>query len=267
MIIEETYNLLITKYKDIIDDLFIEDVRVGSYITAVKLSDGTIGTASTLEEENPFCMKNERDFGSFTPLKIKGQKITDLFSTEKDTKLISSLRTASLNAISSKIISSGKYKVIENCDPIRLIELKEEKTVTIVGAFQSYIERIASTGARLFVLELDESALRAEHKRFYVPANEYEKVISVSDIVIITGQTLVNKTIDDLLGVVSDGTQVIITGPSSSLVPDILFDNKVSIIGAVMITKPELVFDIVGQAGLGYHLFEYCAMKICVVKE
>jgi uncharacterized protein (DUF4213/DUF364 family) len=267
MIIEQTYNLLKTKYKDLIDGLFIEDVRIGSYITAVKLSDGSIGTASTLEEENPFCTKNERDFGSFTPLKIKGQKITDLFLTEKDTKLISSLRTASLNAISSKIISSGKYKVVENCDPIRLIDFNEDKTVTIVGAFQSYIERISMNGSRLFVLELDESALRPEQKRFYVPASDYKKVISVSDIVIITGQTLVNKTIDDLLDSVSPGTQVVITGPSSSLIPDILFENKVSIIGAVRITKPEMVFDIVGQAGLGYHLFEYCAMKICVVKE
>jgi uncharacterized protein (DUF4213/DUF364 family) len=266
MIIDQTYNLLKTKYKDTINDLFIEDVRVGSFMTAVRLSDGSVGTASTLEEEYAYCSRDNRDFGKFTPLRIRGNKVSDLFTTEKDTRLISSLRTASLNAISSKIISTGNYKVIEDCDPVRLIDLSGEKTVTIVGAFQSYIERISVNGTRLFVLELDENALKPEQKRFYVPASDYERVIPVSDIVIITGQTLVNKTIDDLLGAVKEGTQVIVTGPSSSLIPDVLFENKVSMIGAVRITDPDLVFEVVGQAGLGYHLFEYCAKKICVVK-
>ena len=48
--------------------------------------------------------------------------------------------------------------------------------------------------------------------------------------------------------------------------PDILFENKVSIIGAVKITKPEILFDIVGEGGKGFHLFEYCAKKICILK-
>jgi uncharacterized protein (DUF4213/DUF364 family) len=267
MIIEQTYNLLNTRYKHLCDDLFIEDVRVGTFMTAVKLSDGSVGTASTLDEENSYCHKDERDFGKFTPLKIKGNKVSDLFTTDKETRLISSLRTASLNAISSKIILNGNYKVIADCDPVRLLDLSGEKTVTIVGAFQSYIERISVNGTRLFVLELDENALRPDQKRFYVPARDYARVISVSDIVIITGQTLVNKTIDDLLAAVKEGTQVIVTGPSSSLIPDVLFENKVSMIGAVRINNPDLAFEVVGQAGLGYHLFEYCATKICVVKE
>lgn len=267
MIIEQTYKLLKTKYSEIIDNLVIEDVRVGSFVTAVKLSDGSVGTASTLEEQNPFCSKDNRDFGSFTPLKIKGRKVTDLFSSEKETALVSSLKTASVNAISSGLIRNGNYKVIENCDPVRLIDFQPGHTVTIVGAFQSYINRISSCGCRLFVLELDETALHDDQKRYFVPAADFRKVIPLSDVVIITGQTLVNKTIDELLSAVSEGTQVIVTGPSSSLIPDVLFENKVSIIGAIRIDDPDMALEIVSQAGLAYHLFEYCATKICVVRQ
>jgi len=60
---------------------------------------------------------------------------------------------------------------------------------------------------------------------------------------------------------------VIVTGPSSSLVPDILFRNKVSIIGATSIIKPEMLFPIVSESGAGFHLFKYCAQKICIKNE
>lgn len=267
MIIDQTCTLLRTRYKDEIEPLTIADIRIGAYLTAVRLSNDTYGTASTLEENHPFCSKADRDFGDFTPLKIRGKKVMELFDTEKNSSLISTIRTAALNAISSKFFSSEKYTIIEDIDPIQLLDLSQNKTITVVGAFQSYISTISKTDNRLFVLELNEAALRPGQKKYFVPAEKYSEVIPKSDIVIITGQTLVNKTIDELLSSVVPGTEVVVTGPSGSILPDILFENKVSIVGALKITKPEILFDIVGQAGLGYHLFQYCARKICVINK
>jgi len=266
MVIEQTYNLLKRLYGDHLKELIVSDVRIGLYLTAVRLSDNSIGTSATLEDDHPFCAKSNRDFGDFTPLKIRGQTVMNLLETHKESGTISSLKTAVLNAVSLKIISSGKYKIIDNYDPIQLMDLNSGKTITIVGAFQSYIRKISQTGNKLYVLELNEDALATEQKKFYVPANNYKEILPVSDIVIITGQTLVNSTIDDLLSAITTGTQVIVTGPSSSILPDILFENKVSIIGAARITNPEILFDIVSEGGTAYHLFEYCARKICILK-
>jgi uncharacterized protein (DUF4213/DUF364 family) len=267
MIIEQTYDLLKNKYKALFKKLTITDVRIGLYLTAVRLSDDSIGTSSTLNDDHPASAKIDRNFGDFTPLKIRGQKVLNFLESSKESSLILSLKTAVLNAVSSNIISSGNYKIIDNCDPVNLIDLNSRKTITIVGAFQSYIRKIAGTNNVLNVLELNENSLAPEYKKFYVPAGEYSKVLPDSDIVIITGQTLVNRTIDDLLSAISHGTQVIVTGPSGNIIPDILFRNKVSIIGAVRITDPGLLFDIVSEGGAGYHLFEYCAKKICILKE
>jgi len=266
MIIEQTYQLLKNIYGSKLEGLIISDIKIGLYLTAVRLSDNSIGTSATLTDDNPVCAKGKRDFGDFTPLKIKGQKILDILETKKESNIISSLKTAVLNAISSKIISSGNYRIIENRDPIQLLDLNSRKTITIVGAFQSYIRKISETENKLFVLELSENALSQEQKKLFVPAGEYKKIIPASDIVIITGQTLVNRTIDDLLSVISPRTQVIVTGPSSNILPDVLFENKVSIIGAIRITNPEILFDIVSEGGTGFHLFEYCAQKICILK-
>ncbi len=266
MIIEETYSLLKSKYWSKFEKLIISDVRIGFYLTAVRLSDGSIGTSATITDSLPFCAKSKRDFGDFTPLRIKGQKVLDVLETVKESGVILSLKSSVLNAISSDIISKGNYKIIENCDPIQLLELNSQKIITIVGAFQSYIGKISGTNSKLHVLELNENALLPENKKYFASYSEYKKILPGSDIIIITGQTLVNRTIDDLLSVISDGTQVIVTGPSGNILPDILFKNKVSIIGALRITKPEILFDIVSEGGTGFHLFKYCAQKICILK-
>lgn len=185
---------------------------------------------------------------------------------EKESNIISTLRSAVLNALSLKVISSGNYKVIEDCDPIRLIDLSASKTITIVGAFHSYIRKIAPTKNKLIVLELNENFLPAGFKKYFMPAGDYKMAFSDSDIVIITGQTLVNQTIDDLLANILPGSQVIVCGPSGNIIPDILFESKVSIIGAVKITEPDVLFDLVGEGGTVFHLFEYCAKKICILR-
>jgi uncharacterized protein len=266
MIIDQTYNLLLNRYEGAIAKLAIADIRIGIYLTAVRLSDGSIGTSATLTDDQPFCQKSNRDFGDFTPMKLRGQKVMAIFESKKDTALFSSLRMAVLSAISSKEILSGNYKIVEDKDPIQLIDLIPNKTIAVVGAFHSYIRKISEAGCKLFVLEMNEETLSKEYKKFFVPASEFKTILPASDIVVITGQTLVNGTIDELLKAIVSGTKVIVTGPSASILPDILFQNKVSILGAVRITKPDILLDIVSEGGTGFHLFEYCAQKICILK-
>lgn len=267
MILNETYYLLKTKYKNQIENLKISDVRIGLFISAVLLSDGSYGVASSDVGGQHHCIKKNRDFGDFSPLKIKGQEVIKLFESDKKSNLADTLKIAVLNAISSRLLSASNYKILENTDPIDIIDLKPLKTITIVGGFQTYIQKISETNNKLYVLELNENALNEDQKKFYIPANEYAKILPISDVVIITGLTLVNNTIDGLLSAVSPKAQVIVTGPSSSLIPDILFENGVNIIGATRITKPDRLFQIVSEGGAGFHLFEYCAQKICILND
>ncbi len=267
MILEQTFQFIQTHYKSELENLIISDLRVGIFLTAVQLSDGNCGTASTIINSSLSCHKKNRDFGNFTPTKIIGQKVSDLFENDYPVKIIDSLKLAVLNAVSARIIAQSNYKILEKTDPIDLIDLSGEKTITIVGAFQSYINKIATTKNKLFVLELDENAFKTEHRRYYIPAENFHSVIPVSDIVIITGLTLVNHTLDGLLEAISPGTQVIVTGPSSSVIPNILFQNKVNIIGATRITNGDKLMEVVGEGGSVYHLFKYCAEKICIVNE
>ncbi|MBK7223440.1 MAG: DUF364 domain-containing protein [Saprospiraceae bacterium] len=266
-IIRQTYYLLQTEYADMMDQLAFADVRIGPNLTAVCLSDGSYGVASTSTDPHFHSAKDKRDFGPFTPTQIKGQKLQALFETETASQLKNTLKLAALNALSGRLLSSGKYRVLEHTDPIDLIQIKPDMHIAMVGAFQSYIRKISETQARLTVLELDENALGESQKAFFAPAAEYPRVIPEADVVIITGLTLVNNTLSGLLSAVAPGTKVIVTGPSSSLIPDVLFANKVCYIGAVRVTNGPRLMEVAGEGGEGYHLFTYCADKICIVKN
>ncbi len=267
MIVEETVSLLRKNYGSYLDGLVISGVRIGSFMTAVRLSDDSLGIASAEADSEIHCDKKNRDFGEFTPLNIEGRKANELFDTPKKSAVISSLKIAVLNAISSRIIGEKDYKIVRNTDPVDLLDLDQKLTITLVGAFHSYIRKISESGNRLNVLELNENALLPEHKQYFVPAGEYSRVLPASDVVIITGLTLVNNTLDELLNNIPPNARVIITGPSSSILPDVLFSHNVSIIGATRISRPELVFPLISQGAAGYHLFKYCAEKICILKE
>lgn len=265
MILEQTIEYLNSKTD--FETLIIDRVVFGLRLTAVQLSDGSCGIASTIDDTNPYPCKKARDFGEFSPSKFSGQKVSELFMTEKSGRLIETLRIAVLNAISSNGREASGYRILEDKDPIDLIDLNEGKKITIVGAFKSYIELLEDTNSRLKVLELDKSAFTEKHLKYYVPAEEYPKLIPETDILIITGLTLVNNTIDGLLDVVKPNTKVIVTGPSSNIVPKVLFNNKVNIIGATRITDVEILFKLVSEAGAAYHTFKYCAQKICILNE
>jgi uncharacterized protein len=265
MIIEQTIRYLQSHYAESLNEIAIEEVRMGVHLTAVKLSDGSYGMAGTGSSSS--YGRHDRDFGPFTPNRITGHSVVELLESEKKSVITDTLKVAVLNALSSSVALRNNYKITENCDPLDLVDLSGSKTITMVGAFRSYIKKISETNHRLYVLELNEDALEGAEQNWYVPAEKYGEVIPGSDILIITGLTLVNGTLDNLLQSVSPGTRVIVTGPSANIVPEVLFSHGVSIIGATRITDGESLMKLAAEGGTGFHLFRYCAKKICISNE
>ncbi len=265
MILQETYSRLISRFGIEPDSLTLSDCRIGQHMTAVRLSDGSVGIAGSVSDDLFHCDRKNRDFGDFTPGKICGRSVADLFSRESRSGIQAALKSAALNALSDQPLRSGRYLILPDTDPADLPDLAGKKVITIVGAFHTYIQRFSEAGHHVNVLELRPEALSDEHRKFYVPAANFSQVIPDSDLLVVTGLTLVNQTFAGLLAAAGPQTRIILTGPSASMIPDVLFEKGVSFIGATRITEPDRALDIIGQGGAGYHLFRYCAEKICIV--
>jgi uncharacterized protein (DUF4213/DUF364 family) len=266
MIVEENVEYL-RKFYPAMLNLTIADLRVGAYMMAVKLSDGSLGLASSEMDDHIHCSKENRDFGEFTPLKITGRTLAQLFDTSITSSLICALKVAVLNAVSNRINQMKGAGIIRNVELTDLLRQGKEHKVVMVGAFHSYISRIAASGRQLAVLELNRDAMLPEHVQYFRPAEQFPEVLSDAGIVIITGLTVVNNTFDDLLQACPHNAQIAVIGPSSNLIADVLFSKNIEIIGSTLITKPDLLFDLISQGAAGYHLFEYCAEKVFLINH
>ncbi len=268
MIIEDTFKLIKVRYGQRINTVSIEKLIAGVYLTAVKLSSGYCGLASNDLNSSDNCTHSRnRGFGDFTPGNFKGQKVVDLFEIPEPTCFIKTLQLAVMNALSAELIEESSYKVVQNLDPIELIDLSVKNQVCVVGAFLSYIKKVSESNSVLKIIELNENAVPEEYRQYYVPSNLSEIVISQSDVVIITGSSLANNTLDRLLEIIPRKTKVILVGPTSGLIPDVLFSRGVNIIGATRITDPGKMMEMVAEGAAGFHLFQSCATKICIVNE
>ncbi|MEI6767153.1 MAG: DUF364 domain-containing protein [Bacteroidota bacterium] len=265
-IIQETLALLKAGYSERFKDVTIEKMNAGIFMTVVKLSTGYSGISITNVDKSEGCHRSRNKyFGPFSPGQVHGQKVTDLFKQTEGNELLDVIKLAVMNAISSEIIEHSAYRIVEDKDPVELLDLSTPKKIVIVGAFHSYVKRFADSEHQLSVLELNEKALAPDYRRFYVPAADSTATMKHADIIIITGSTLANNTLDELLANIPSGAMVVVVGPTSSLIPDILFSKGVNIIGATRIQDAELAFTMVGEGAAGYHLFQRCAKKICLL--
>ncbi len=112
------------------------------------------------------------------------------------------------------------------------------KTVALVGNFP-FIARLESRVGKLMVIER-----HPQEGQF--PAEAAPDIIPQADVVAITGMTLINDTLDDLLALCCPESVVLILGPSTPLSP-LLFAHGVNVLSGSIVTAIDPVIHAVGQ--------------------
>ena len=77
--------------------------------------------------------------------------------------------------------------------------MRFQDKVVVVGALTPIIKRLIKQGNDFKILEMDPSTLKKHEMKYYLPANRANECIPNADIVVITGVTLINNTLEGLL--------------------------------------------------------------------
>ena len=109
---------------------------------------------------------------------------------------------------------------------------------------------------------MDTSTLKPEEMLHFCPPEKAAEALSWADIIISTGTTLINDSLEDLLMDARPDAQFIVVGPSASILPGPLFARGVNSVGGVLVTDADKLLDLLGEAGSGYHFYRCCADKI-----
>ena len=269
MVLDETLEILKTLYGKELDIIQIEKIVFGIFFTGVKLSNGSGGVAytPTAHMHSATCcptMAAERP----APVLLKGMTVSNALSQARESALGNVAVLVIMNALSSRFITSDRYHIVYDTDSIDLINPKRAGRIGMVGAFIPFLKVFKSIpGIDLTVIEQKKETFKTDEMRFYAPAEQAKQVLPCCNTVIITGASIANGTIEHLLSLTRPGANVLVTGPTASILPDALFARNVSIVSGVEVTDPDLTIDLLSE-GLGaHHLFSRCVRKINILKN
>ena len=266
-LIQELHDEVVQKIGAELETLTIERVVVGIFFTGVMLNNQAAGMSATPIKSIPeavCCPSSAKSLPM--PGKLKGkpvrQLLTDLYCPHATRK---ALAIAALNALVETLwLRDGAPQnvTIGYGDAFSSIPIKSSQKVALVGAFPPYMRELRKRQIDFRVLEMDPATLKAEEMPFYAPADTAPQVIPQADILIATGTTLINGTLDALLGYLAPHARAAIIGPTTPLVADALARRGVTFIGGTRVLDGHRLLDILAEGGSGYHFFEKTVERI-----
>ncbi len=109
-----------------------------------------------------------------------------------------------------------------------------------------------------------QELFKRDEIRFYAPPGKTPELVPKADVLVITGTTLINGTLEGILKLARPDTQVVVLGPSASILPHGFFRRGVNILGGDIITDPEDMLDTLAEGGSGYHLYGKSAERVVI---
>jgi uncharacterized protein len=254
-----------------LDGIVVERAVVGLFFSGVKLSTGHAGSAATPIKDIPeaVCCPSSAMAMPF-PGKLTGRRAAALMEEAVDsTGVRRALGIAALNALAQAAAESGalpETEVLRDMDAFDAAEIDPTEKVVVVGAFAPFLRSLRQIGADYLVLEKDPATLKPVEMPFFRPAELAPEVIPQADVLLITGTTLINESLDRLLALAKPTARIAIVGPTVTMMPDAFFRRGCDILGGVEITDPDAFLDVISEGGSGYHFFGKSARKIVLTR-
>lgn len=270
-ILEETARLVKARLGAEYNALTVERVMMGLFFTGVKLSNGAGGISYTPVKDIPQAVCCPSSAGRiFDPFKVNGMKADEVLSALSSREpLKTAIGIATLNALSATCWERGlkdDYRIQMNAEALDAVRMPDESSVAVIGAFVPILRKLKARGGRWWVVEQDPRTLKGDEMQHFIPADRSAETVATADVLIVTGVTLVNHTLEQILKAVRPDAEIAVIGPTASLLPDALFARGVRVVGGVWVKKPDELLDVLAAGGSGYHFFDKLAPRIVIEK-
>lgn len=249
--------------------LTVSDVRIGVFYTAAQLSDGSTGVAFTPRglSDTVCCPKSA---AAAPPAgRLAGMDAWELaLYAQSPMPLRRAVGVAVLNALSATAVKRhGPVggRAVAGLDALAAADVQPDDRVAMVGGFLPFIKALKGLVEALWVVDKHPEALKKDELAFWRPPEQAADVLSQASVVIITGSSLVEGGIDELLLAATNARRVVLTGPTASPWPPTFFQRGVDVLGGIEIADGQRMLQVVSEGGSGY-FFEDSAAKVSIVR-
>jgi uncharacterized protein (DUF4213/DUF364 family) len=228
-----------------VDEIIVDQIVLGLGYTGVRLSDGHSGLCYTFQTE--IAQTTRHCQVSDLAGKLAGTSAYKLAERAKSQKISESVvGIATLNALSQIIVEQNPQNyTITNGDVLDYITLTEKDVVALVGYIGPMVPHIRAKAKKLNILEKTPTR-RGEG---ILSDKACDQILPDADVILITGTSLANGTIDHLLELTTKAREVAVIGASAGILPEVLFERGVTIIGGVRIKNAEKMMQVVSEGG------------------
>jgi len=270
MILEKTVELVKQTYINLnIEPPKISKVVVGLGYTGVEISaysyDSFLGLASTLLSVVNITDCTKIEFaGSLT-----SRTLIELMNWSYEPPSIKKIiGIAALNGASQYLLKLTKSYTNLKGDLINQLKIKRDTTITVIGLMKPLVRKLSKYTNSITLVE-NEISISPEFNQFNFKNNIEQLDVDdlFTDILICTGTILINNTIDRILELFRNKAQkIILIGPTASMIPDVLFENGVNIVGGMKILDSEAIIRVIQEGG-GTKSFKQYGKKYNLIKE
>jgi uncharacterized protein (DUF4213/DUF364 family) len=255
-----------------LDGVTVERAVIGLFFTGVKLDNGNTGACATPIKTIPeaVCCPSSAMAMPF-PGKLKGRPAFDLARQALgDNGIRRAVGIAAMNALADTCWRRRPHPETElryGIDAFDATEIHASDNVVVVGAFVPFLRELKRRRQPFLVLEQDPATLKPDELPFFRPPEQAATVVPEADVLLITGTTLINDTLEELLALAKPTARVTMVGPTVSLLPDAFLRRGADILGTVRITEPDAFLDVLAEGGSGYHFLGRTAQKVVLVRR
>jgi uncharacterized protein len=255
-----------------LDRITVERAVVGVFFTGVKLDNGMAGAGATPIEglRETFCCASAVA-GGRAPGNVRGCPAFALAREALGPDGVGrGLGIATMNALADACWRRRPHSEAElrvGADAFDATEIRPADNVVVVGAFVPFLRALKQRRQPFLVLEQNPASLKPDEMPFYRPSEEARTVIPEADVVLITGSTLVNDTLRDLLALAKPSARVTLVGPTVGLLPDALMCRGAQVLGSVRISEPDAFLDVLAEGGGAPDFLGRSAQKVVLVRR
>jgi len=254
-----------------LDRVCVERAAIGLFFTGVKLNTGAAGACATPLRSIPeaVCCPSSAMAMPF-PGKLQGRPARELL---KEVDAASGIRravgVATMNALADMCWEHHARQDVElrvGVDAYDAADIRPTDHVVVVGAFVPFLKSLKRARQRFNVLELDPATLKPDELPYFRPADQAAEVLPLADVVLITGTTLVNDTLEQILALCRPAARVVVVGPTVGLLPDAFLRRGADVLGGIRVIAPDAFLDVLAEGGSGYHFFGRSAEKVVLMR-
>jgi uncharacterized protein (DUF4213/DUF364 family) len=238
-----------------------KEVLIGKKFMAVLL-EGYLGTGYAPRKDTPTCNVFN---GAGTLHEKTAIELAEFASS--DDSFERAVGVAALNALSQYIIDENKekYNFYSNLDILKLLPLNPGSKVGMVGVIGPFVQYLTKNSREFVIVDDNPAIPEGKTPQGYIISRNIES-IGDADIVLMTGSTIIEHSLEGPINVVKNATFKVVIGPTASWIPDMAFDLGLNAACGMRFKEPLKAFRTIMQGG-GTRYFAKYADKYTLTKE